>query len=432
MENKIIAEPQIILPPPSISQKPKRRFSLWFIVVIILICLLLMTGGLLFFYFNQPQKTSTSVITENDNKVKKIIAVQPSNEGTAHAFYTYDLNSKEKNIFLRIEKGVEVNEVRVSPDGEKLYYISTTYSPNRHQEVTVVDKQYTSKKVDFAGDDNLWYLSASRAHMGGDINDCYWSPNSTKIVCSLIKQEKPAYMGAGRVKISVYDLATGSVSDILTNELISPPDSLLDLFKVAGWIGDNKILIVQEKEALRGYDEPADFYSVDINTKSFVKEFSYPCHENAKIAITPNGKLIFFQSFNLNENKFIKYDLDLKQDTIIFSTKDMFSGVIRPIISEDGSKVVYSTSGLKQSLEETNRLFLEGQSMPMYSEIHVNSLLTNEETKINLQDSINFIEALLPDGKTFIINKTLYYSLVYNLGTKIMDIGGSYVGLGSF
>lgn len=442
MENPTIIEPQnpqpteqvqtsqIITPPPSITQEPNRKFPLWPIIVVVVIGILLLTGCLLFVYINQSKRISSPIITKNDNKVKKIIAIQPSNGGIA--FYNYDFVSKEKNIFLRTEKDAFINEANVSPDGKKLYYIATSNSfSEMPHEITIIDTQKTNKKVDFANG-GLWTLSDPGILMGGGVKNCFWSPNSSKIACSLIERESPTGAGTGRTKISVFDLATGKVSDVLTSEQVSPPQSLRNFTKFAGWLGNNKLLVVQTKTSIQDI-EPADFYSIDIDTKSLVKEFSYPYDGGFKIAITPNGKQIFFESFSrINEDKFVKYDLDSKLDTVLASTKDVL-GTTDPVISEDGSKLVYTTSIFLKSVEEISQLRPDELKGTVQSQIHVYDLLTNEETKINLQDAVGFVEALLPDNKTFLVNKTVENSLVFDSETKVMDkIEGYFIGFGFF
>lgn len=417
--------------PTTIQEKQKVNY--WVISIVIAIVAITLSAGAVFFFKTNQSKFSAGVTPGEDNlKEKTIVAIQPSNEGTT--FYTFNPVSKDKNVFFRLGRNVVVNEAEVSPDGKKIYYIPSEFlqMPGK---VTIVDIKKSKKEIDFAKS-NLWTLSIPGILMGGIEKDCFWSSDSSKLACLLIERESVNGAVTGRAKVSVFDFTSGNVSDVLTSDQITPPQRARIFTQLAGWIGNSKLLVVQTKSNDAQDIEQAGFYSVDINAKNLIKEFSYRYDGGfiiAKIAIAPNGKQVFFQSFSrVNEDKFIKYDLDSKQDTVLASTK-VNLGTTHPIISEDGSKVVYTTYIFLKSVEEMIRLRPEELKGSGQSEIHIYDLLTNEEKTVRLQEAIRFAETLLTDGKTFILNKTPDGSVVYNSETQGMDkIGGQFIGFGFF
>lgn len=401
------------------------RFFLIVSLAIAVIVLVLFGGGLLFLKFNQLKTGET--VTQDSLKEKKIVAIQQSNTG--NIFYTFNPTSKEKNNFLSLKSNIILNEAGVSPDGKKLYY-SSSGSFEVPSKITIVGVDKSSKEIDFAKS-NLWTLSSPGILAGGIGNDCFWSPDSNKLACILIERESTNGAGTGRAKVSVFDFTSGEVSDVLTSDKIASPQRARIFTKFAGWIGNNKILIVQTKNNLQDI-EPADFYSLNISTKDLTKEFSYRYGDGFKIAVAPSGKQVFFESFSRSgEDKFIKYDLNSKQDTILASTKDGL-GTTHPVMSEDGSKMIYTTYIFLKSPEELGSLKPEELKGLGQSEIHVYDLITNKERAVKLQEAIGFVETLLVDDKTFILNKT-HGSVVYDSETQVFDkIGGQFLGFGYF
>ncbi|PJE60145.1 hypothetical protein COU86_05925 [Candidatus Roizmanbacteria bacterium CG10_big_fil_rev_8_21_14_0_10_36_26] len=412
--------------PTIIQEKP--RVNYWMIFIVIVIIAVTVLAGVVYF-FKTNQSSSSITPEKNSLKEKTIVAIQPSNKGTT--FYTFNPVSKDKNVFLRLGRNIVVNEAGVSSDGKKIYYIPSE-SLQMPGKVTIVDIEKSNKEIDFAKS-NLWTLSNPGILVGGLENDCFWSPDSNKLACLLIERESVNGAGTGRAKVSVFDFSSGNVSDVLTSDQITPPQRARVFTKLAGWIGNNKLLVVQTKNSLGQDIEPADFYFVDISAKNLVKEFSYRYDSGFKIAITPNGKQIFFESFSrINEDIFIKYDLDTKQETVLASTKDVL-GTTHPVISEDGSKTVYTTYVFLKSVEEMSRLRPEELKGSGQSEIHIYDLLTNKEKTVRLNEAIGFVETLFADGKTFILNKTPDGSVVYDSESQVVDkMEGQFIGFGFF
>jgi len=368
------------------------------------------------------------MVTQDSLKEKKIVAIQHSTTG--NAFYTFNPTSKEKNNFLSLRPNIILNEAGVSPDGKKLYY-SSSDSFEVPSKITIVGVDKSSKEIDFAKS-NLWTLSSPGILEGGLRNDCFWSPDSNKLACILIERESVNGAGTGRAKVSVFDFTSGEISDVLTSDKIAPAKRAIIFTKLTGWLGNNKLLIVQTKDNLQD-NELADFYSLNIDTRDLTKEFSYRYENGFDIAVAPNKKQFFFQSFSRSgEDKFIKYDLDSKQDSVLATTREIL-GTTHPIISENGSKVVYTTYIFLKSVEEISRLRPEDMKGSGRSDIHVYDILSNEETTLKLQETIGFVEALLADGKTYILNKTPDGSILYDSELQIMDkIGGQFIGIGYF
>jgi len=406
---------------------PDQNRDRFFLIVSLAIAIIvLFGGGLLFFKFNQSK--TGAMVTQDSLKEKKIVAIQHSTTG--NAFYTFNPTSKEKNNFLSLRPNIILNEAGVSPDGKKLYY-SSSDSFEVPSKITIVGVDKSSKEIDFAKS-NLWTLSSPGILEGGLRNDCFWSPDSNKLACILIERESVNGAGTGRAKVSVFDFTSGEISDVLTSDKIAPAKRAIIFTKLTGWLGNNKLLIVQTKDNLQD-NELADFYSLNIDTRDLTKEFSYRYENGFDIAVAPNKKQFFFQSFSRSgEDKFIKYDLDSKQDSVLATTREIL-GTTHPIISENGSKVVYTTYIFLKSVEEISRLRPEDMKGSGRSDIHVYDILSNEETTLKLQETIGFVEALLADGKTYILNKTPDGSILYDSELQIMDkIGGQFIGIGYF
>lgn len=342
----------------------------------------------------------TSITT---NPLSKIVSTT--------TIYAFNPVSKEKKEVLKFTGNTTVNEAKVSPDGLKLFYTATN-SFEFSNKVAVADSSGAKKEYSFA-ESNLWTLSSPGVLKGGSKNDCYWSPDSTQLACMLIERESPSGAGTGKAKLTILNYASGEVRDVFTSDLIAQPQRAIVPTHFVGWIGNDKLLVIQTKHSIASADIlPADFYSVDINSKQLQKKFSYQYDPGFDLIISQDGNQVFFDSFSrVNEDKFIKYDIATNKDTVLASSKDVLN-VRNPTISEDGSKLIYV-------LNSTN--------------IHIYDLATGQEQLMTAPFPIFFVDSLLPSNKEFVVRKTPETSFLFNgEAQNTEDLGGVFIGLGYF
>lgn len=357
----------------------------------------------------------------NIQQKKNLITVQISNYLPVDSaltrnttFNSYDPTTKQTKEFLKFQGDTVIHEAAVAPDGQKLYYISSSLLgfPNT---ITNMDSNGSKKEYQLA-QDNLWTLSNPGNLEDGRKKDCYWSPDSSKLACMLIQRESPTGAGTGRINIIVLDYGSGNQTEALNSDQIAQPNPAVVDMIFSGWAGNNKLLVVHTANNNASLDiQPADFYIVDITTKTPQKEFSYQYGGGDPVAATPTGDKVFVDSFSrVNEEKLVLYDFATKQFSTILSSKDTLSissGLIIP--SEDGSKMIYNTVLDKQ--------------------IHIYDLETNKETTINNDQPISSVQALLSDNKTFVVGKSRENSALFdNTTQQYEDLKGVYIGSGNF
>ena len=353
---------------------------------------------------------------------KNIISVQVREhplQSVVTAFYSFDLISKQSKEILNIPENTPIHEASVSPDGQKLYYISSSTRdglpisfPNA---VTIVTSDGSKQEFKFAKD-ALWTLSSPGILIGGLDRDCFWSPNSSKLACILIQRESSTGAGIGLTNIMLLDYSTKEISEVFNSDNLFAQKHELLYTKFAGWVGNEKLLVVtidQTANIINGDIQPADFYTVDIKTQSVDKQFSYR-YSGSPIAVSREGERILLESTSrlLGNTRLVEFDLLSKKNTVFNASKDIY--VANIAVSEDGSKMVYSAS--------------------TGGEINIYDLSTREEKTIKVPTSIYAVQALLHDNKTFIFskNREKNSSLFDNQTQQIVDLKGFYIGFGDF
>lgn len=418
--------------------RSKNGFTPLIILGVVAILLLILFGGY-FFLKSKQQINIPGFKTPKESFQNKSLIVLDSKGG--NKIYSIDLSTNQRREILR-DDNIDINEAQVSPDGQKLYYIpfpsNFLESPRK---VVIFNNQNEKKEFDLARSDN-WPLLGDLGNLGvNSFKNCFWSPDGDKLACLLIEREKtPSGIGigqaTGRDKVVVLDLTSGNIFDVFNSDQVEPPQGpIIFLSTFAGWVRNDKLLLLWHPN-VQTKENPADFYTIDIKTKTVKKELSYPHNLGSKIAISPKDDEIFFQSFSkIKEDKFVKYDMNSKQDTTLASTPDVLGTTHfnKPVISEDGSKVIFTTIAFlvtppiekniePWTLEDTTR-----------TEIHVYDLATNQESIVKTPEPIGFVETLLSDNKTFIVNKTAKGSILFNSETgSFEELNGLFLGLGNF
>lgn len=422
------------------SNPPVSRTPLIILGVIALIMILLV-GAYLFMVFKDSSLSQSNPISKSNplekrdkdtatfqgsgvsqlkEKNKNIITLHRSKfQGTMPSvtqtvtFYSLDISSKQLNELpnLREINGV-VKEAKVSPDGNKLYTISSTSLGAPNSVVTIYSNDGSKKEFNFEKT-NLWTLTN---RMSGTDDGCVWSPSGEKLACELTERDSEG-AGTGKVSIIVLNYNNGDLSEVVNSDQIAPPIPLISNTGLKGWLTNDKILIVQDKGSLNPHNDPspADFYTVNVDSKVLQKEFSYDYDGARALQISPDGKSIFFISTSyvnkvLSTTKLIKYDL-LKKEEAIVNSFENYPSIEDIIVSEDKTKIAYSS--------------ITGPKLYVYE------LLTNKEEAVRISGfSLN---ALLPDNKTFVINKNPITFEIFNIETQQLEnLDGEYVGLGRF
>jgi len=405
----------------------QRGFSSLIIIGVIAISIFI--GAFLFLKSNQPINVPGLRQSKEIPQNKRLILLQSQNK--IKVFKSIDLSTKQKRELFRLGSDMVVNEAQVSPDGQKFYYIPSK-SPDFPSNIVVFTNKGEKREFNLTKND-LWSLSSPGTLTGGMSKDCFWSLDGNKLACMLIQRGSSRGAATGRDKIVVLDYTFGSISEVFNSDQIGPPKGSAVLSVFGGWVDNNKLLYVQTQQNIVEI-EPANFYTIDIKTGVVQKEFSYPYGGlGFKIAISPSKEEVFFQSFSrTQEDKFIKYDMNSRQDTVLVSTKDVL-GTTHPVISEDGSKLIFTTYLFLKSPQEIDVLKPETLKGVGRSEIHLYDLTTNKEEIIRTPESIDYVEALLPDNKTFIVHKTPENSVIFDSETSSFEeLNGFFLGFGYF
>lgn len=362
--------------------------------------------------------SQSAISQKTELKNKKIIGVGPRFE--KRIFSSYDLNSKETSEFLKLTDKESLEEAQVSPDGKKMYHITSNHNSllDRYpKSISLVDFQGQKRKVDLARG-NSWSIA------GDGESFCFWSSDSTKLACQLIERDGlVGGAGTGLVKIAIYDYASEEVYDVFTSDRIAPPQGSRLLTSLIGWLGDEDLLIIQKvgvKEMLSG--KPDEFYSVNIKVKSHNQVLPYR-YGNGLTAVLFDSTEFFFKYSKLAATVEV---LPIKSQENIRENIPVGVAGNYPILSENGLTLAYNSFSFGESLKAGYPPKGKGKSI-----IHFWELDTNQETIVEI-DPIESIREFFLNGEKLVVEKQ-DASFLMDINTLEMEeTGGEFIGSGYF
>lgn len=405
--------------PEEILTKPTDNKSAFVAFTIVLLIGLVSLA--IYFLLNNKKVVTPQTIT---NKSKNIITVKLTNQ--SKNLSSYNIETKEQKDFFQLPTKLPLNEMAISPDGNKIHYLTNSDRMIPSKNITIINKDLSVKDYQIAENDN-WSLQFGILSYGGYERSCHWSPDSKNLACSLYEIKNNNEGETGKLKIVIVDIESGKVNEVFTSNQTAPLQNRSNLTQLIGWINNNEVLIIQSKDDIIEI-EPSDFYRLNINSKSLVKEYSSPV---GKVAIAKTTNELFFGSpSRTKDDKLIKYNLITKEPTILST---LYSELYNPIVSSNETKVVYTTMLPLKSIEEiaTGGPNLKGS---FNEELHIYDLKTKNDEVIKIGEPINEILDFIQEK-----NKAITQSISklntnsYDVITKTSEeIEGTYIGLGNF